>query len=231
MFFNMISSGTRSLWVAFLSIVLIYILYLVNQKNKDYIKRTLLIFFIFIIIFIYLFSGLSTFNRDNSINYTETKVDKIINDIKTLQYSGISNKMGSNRIEIWNMTLKLIAKKSIFGCGTDNLKIGLIENCQEDVLKYNIRTKKIPDKAHNEYLHIAATIGIPALIVYLIFLLLIIKPKIKLIFKNNMNFIILLVILSYMIQAFFNISTIGIAPLFWMILGLSDNKNILKIER
>lgn len=123
----MISSGTRSLWVAFLSIVLIYILYLVNQKNKDYIKRTLLIFFIFIIIFIYLFSGLSTFNRDNSINYTETKVDKIINDIKTLQYSGISNKMGSNRI--------------------------------------------------------------------------------------------------------FNISTIGIAPLFWMILGISDNKNILKIER
>lgn len=227
MFFNMISSGTRSSWVAFLILVLIYILYLVHKNNKDYLKRTLVIFFIFVLIFIYLFSGLNIFHKTtNNINYTETKVSKIISDIKTLQDTGINNKMGSNRIEIWNMTLKLIFKKPIFGCGTDNLKNGLFENCKGEILKYNIRTQRVPDKAHNEYLHIAATIGIPALVIYLIFLILIIKPKIKLIFKDNMYYIIILVILSYMTQAFFNISTIGIAPLFWMILGLSDNKNI-----
>ena len=80
-----------------------------------------------------------------------------------------------------------------------------------------------PDKAHNEYLHIAATNGIPALGIYLVFLGLIIMPRISIMFKDKITFIFLLCIFSYLVQAFFNISTIGVAPLFWMILGLIDN--------
>lgn len=33
---------------------------------------------------------------------------------------------------------------------------------------------------------------------------------------------------SYLVQAFFNISTIGIAPMFWFALGIMDNKKIIK---
>lgn len=85
------------------------------------------------------------------------------------------------------------------------------------------------DKAHNEYLHIAVTIGIPALILYLTFIALVILPNIKKIFKKESIFIILSVIISYLAQAFFNISTIGIAPLFWVALGILDNKNFENI--
>ena len=49
-------------------------------------------------------------------------------------------------------------------------------------------------------------------------------PKLK--NKSKLNYIFVLVIISYLAQAFFNISTIGVAPLFWMILGLSDNQYI-----
>ena len=130
-------------------------------------------------------------------------------------------------MEIWKMTIKLIGKHPLFGCGTDNLRNGLAKDCQEDFLAFVKRTKTIPDKAHNEYLQIAATIGIPALIIYLMFVGMILFPKIKDMFKDKTMLIISITIISYLVQAFFNISTIGVAPLFWMALGLSDNENFV----
>lgn len=81
------------------------------------------------------------------------------------------------------------------------------------------------DKAHNEYLQIAATLGIPALAIYSIFICMIIFPKLPKIFKQEYSLLILSVIINYLTQAFFNISTIGIAPLFWFALGIANNKN------
>ena len=233
MFFNMIASGTRSAWVAFILIGLIGIIYLIKQKNKNFLKRALILIIIFILIFGYLYSNINIFNSKNSkmTKFTEKKFNQLIGDIEDFKANGISKKMGTNRIIIWTMTLELIAKQPLLGCGPDNLKDGLIRNSTGTLLEYVKRVKKFPDKAHNEYLHIAATIGIPALIIYLGFLALIILPKIKIMFKEKISFIIVLIILSYLAQAFFNISTIGVAPLFWMILGLSDNEEfILKIK-
>lgn len=56
----------------------------------------------------------------------------------------------------------------------------------------------------------------------------IIIPKLKYIFKQKYIFILLSIIGSYLVQAFFNISTIGIAPLFWLTLGIIDNKKIIE---
>ena len=53
----------------------------------------------------------------------------------------------------------------------------------------------------------------------------IVFPKLKNILKQEKTFITLSVIISYLVQAFFNISTIGVAPLFWLALGLLDNQN------
>lgn len=121
----------------------------------------------------------------------------------------------------------LIPEKPILGCGPDNLWKGLVQNCTEEALDYAKTNYMAIDKAHNEYLHIAATLGIPALICYLMFIALIVLPKIKLIINNKIYFIICLAIISYLAQAFFNISTIGVAPLLWMLLGLIDNKDFI----
>lgn len=227
MFFNMISSGTRSAWVAFGIIGLIGLIYLIKQKNKVYFKRFLIVLLIFILIFIYLSNGLNIISK-KKVNTTSIKINQIKQDVQTFQKSGISEKMGSSRIGIWNITIELIMKNPIFGYGTDNLKSGLIHDCTENTLKYYNRTKGLPDKAHNEYLHIAATVGIPALIIYLIFLILILVGNIKLAKGQKIYFIITLTIISYLVQAFFNISTIGVAPIFWMLLGLSDNKELFE---
>ena len=105
-------------------------------------------------------------------------LEQVKNDVTVVKTSGIDDKLGSNRIQIWKVVIELIEKHPIFGVGTDNLKNGVGENLTETSIDFIQRAKGIMDKAHNEYLHIAVTIGIPALILYLTF-----KDKfIKLIF-------------------------------------------------
>ena len=36
---------------------------------------------------------------------------------------------------------------------------------------------------------------------------------------------LLIPIIAYLVQAFFNISTIGVAPIFWFLLGLIQNED------
>lgn len=246
MFFNMISSGTRSAWLAFAVIGLLGLIYLIKQRNKKYFLRTFILLILFVIIFTYLLNGFNFIikkirntneaKQENDITivqveqtktFTEMKIDIMKSEIEQAKETGSFNKMGSGRIEIWKLTLKLIAKKPIFGCGPDNLWEGLVEHCTKETYEYANRTQVAIDKAHNEYLQIAATIGTPALICYLIFITIILLPKMKLFLKDNKTFIICLSIISYMVQAFFNISTIGVAPLFWMMLGLIDNKEFM----
>lgn len=224
MFYNMISSGTRSAWVAFAVVVLIGIVYLIKQKNKLYVKRTIILSVCFILIFIFLFSGLGSVIKSR----TKLKMDQMTEDMLAMMEDGISGKMGSRRIAIWEMTVKLMIKNPIFGCGTDNLAIGLVYDCSEEFFEFVAQKGTVVDKAHNEYLHIGATIGIPALIIYLIFIGMILIPQMRQMMKNKVALMISLIIISYLVQAFFNISTIGVAPLFWMILGLSDNEMIIK---
>lgn len=234
MFFNMISSGTRSAWVAFIVIAFLGLIYLIKQRNKKYFIRMSILLLLFIIIFIYLINGFDfIINKFNEVEVdnikqikttTELKIETMKNELKQVKETGRFNKVGSGRIEIWNMTLKLIRKKPILGCGPDNLPYGLLQNCTQEAVAFVERTETVVDKAHNEYLQIAATIGIPALICYLVFITLILFPKMKLALNDNKYFIICLSLISYLVQAFFNISTIGVAPLFWMMLGLIDNK-------
>lgn len=229
MFFNMVSSGTRSAWVAFMVVGLLGLIYLIKQKNKKYFIRAGILLLLFVIIFIYLLIGFDfIMGKSNKVNYTKMKLKQIKQEMIQAKETKNFNRLGSTRIFIWKMSLKLMVKKPIFGCGPDNLWYGFLQYCPEEVAWFGM----IIDKAHNEYLHIGATLGIPALITYITFISSILIPKIKLAIKNKIYFCICLSIISYLVQAIFNISTIGIAPLFWMILGLIDNEELInKIKK
>ena len=217
-FFNLIACEARSGWVAFFVFSIIMIAYLIKNKNKEYLKRTVILLLCFVMIFgvLYLPSNSKIRNKLN-----KTKEEFFIAKI-----SGTNDRLGSGRVQIWKIVIELIKKYPIFGVGTDNLKNGIYENLTETSIDFIQRAKGMIDKAHNEYLQIAVTLGIPALIVYLIFIGLILLSNIKNIFKQKNTFIILSIIISYLVQAFFNISTIGIAPLFWLTLGIMDNETI-----
>lgn len=220
-FFNLIACQARSGWIAFAIFSVLMLIYLIKNKNKEYAKRALILLLCFIIIF-----GVIYLPQSSKVRI---KIKQVKNDVTVVKTSGIDDKLGSSRIQIWKVVIELIEKYPIFGVGTDNLKNGVGENLTETSIDFIQRAKGIMDKAHNEYLHIAVTIGLPALVLYLIFIALAILPNIKKIFKKESIFIILSVIISYLAQAFFNISTIGIAPLFWVALGILDNKNFENI--
>lgn len=220
-FFNLIACQARSGWIAFAIFSILMLIYLIKNKNKEYAKRALILLVCFITIF-----GVIYLPQSSKVRI---KIKQVKNDVTVVKTSGINDKLGSSRIQIWKVVIKLIEKYPIFGVGTDNLKNGVGENLTETSIDFIQRATGIMDKAHNEYLHIAVTIGLPALILYLIFIALAILPNIKKIFKKESIFIILSVIISYLAQAFFNISTIGIAPLFWAALGILDNKNFENI--
>lgn len=215
-FFDIVACGARSSWLAFATFFIILLAYLIKTKNKEYIKRTGILLICFVLIFTYLFTAKNSF--------TKSKVNAVKSDITVATTQGVTNKMGSSRIQIWKITVELIKKYPIFGVGTDNLKKEIMDNLTEESIDFMLRTRKQIDKAHNEYLQYAVTLGIPAMLIYIGFVLLILKENIKEIENDNAKLILYLILVSYLVQAFFNISTIGIAPLFWLALGLADTK-------
>ena len=82
------------------------------------------------------------------------------------------------------------------------------------------------DRSYNEYIDVAAQRGIPCLIIYVIILLITLKKA----FKSVSDFIVdknswvsaaaTSAVIAYMIQAFFNISSVSSTPFFWICVGL-----------
>ena len=128
------------------------------------------------------------------------------------------------RILLWRMALNGIISHPLLGYGPSNYFYGTYAEQLDLVSKYYKKSDRVENKAHNEYLEIAVTMGIPALLIYLLAVFLIMKKDLSNIFKNKISFILVLSIGAYLIQAFFSISVIHVAPIFWFILGISNNE-------
>lgn len=95
MFFNMISSGTRSAWVAFAVAGFLGLIYLIKQRNKKYLIRAIILLMFFSIICIYLFDGFgfvskTVVNSDiNTTNAPSIKVKQIKKDIEKIKNNRI----------------------------------------------------------------------------------------------------------------------------------------------
>ena len=216
-FFCLVACMARSGWVASILFFVILLIYLIKNRKKEYFKRA----FITLVMFGAIFLGLY-FPKQSMV---KNKISVIKKDVIKITQNKDQNEIGSGRLQIWKVTLELMQKYPILGVGPDNLEKGIMKNLTPTSIDYIVKTKTKIDKAHNEYLQIGVTLGIPALIVYLAFLTVTIIPKLKQALKEKNTFIILSAIIVYLTQAFFNISTIGIAPLFWIALGIVDNKN------
>ncbi len=214
-FSAMLACTARSSFVAFLVSIILIITYLIIKRNKKYWKR----FSILILSFILCFTIINLTDKNKRVN---NKISRTGADIEQAVSTGLSDKMASGRIGIWKITIKLIGKTPILGCGVDALSSGLEQELPEENTNFIIKSHVYIDKAHNEYLQIAATMGIPALIAYLIFIGIILIKGIEKMLKHKVITIYTIIIISYLIQAFFNISTIGIAPIFWFVLGMAS---------
>lgn len=226
-FYMIILTMTRSSWIGVAFASIFGLIYVIKNRNKEIIKRTFHIIIGFVIIFITILNTPDSITN-NLPNYSkmmslDNRLEVINNELKaTIKTGNVEEDFGSGRIGIWKMVLTVTAMHPLLGTGPDTLAKSLLYNLPDVTINFIETTNTYIDKAHNEYLQIAATIGIPALIVYLAFLAQILSKQ-KNMFQDNSTFILVIPIISYLVQAFFNISTIGVAPIFWMLLGMVQN--------
>ena len=210
---------TRSAQLGFIVILLIVTFYVVKRKNlwKNYL--VLAVVFVAITVFVNQYSNGNLLGRFMSIG-KEAQV--------LLEKEEGYEKAGANRIYIWLRTIDLVKESPWVGYGLENLEEVFVENFEDEMIeKYGVIF--LVDRAHNEYLHIAVSSGIPALIVYLIFLLLCLKKGFDLVRKDMRYLPIFTAVLAYLVQAFFNISVVSVAYIFWIFLGAISSETVFEV--
>lgn len=218
-YFVLLATYTRGSWVGAFISFLCFIFFC--RKSKMEFRNLYKVIFVFglaTLIFI------SVDNSDFLARVTSIGTDAV----SFLKRDNNYDYAGSFRIFIWERVIQLIAQRPWIGYGPEALGDVFTNTYRQEVISrfgYIIF-----DKAHNEYLHIAVTSGIPALLTYLLLVVTILKESVKKIYQNPIMIPIFSSVIGYLVQAFFNISIVSSAHLYWIFLGalmyLSNEKQI-----
>jgi O-antigen ligase len=219
-FVALIYSNTRSGYVG-VFFGLLFITMFVVIKRKHLWKKwvTLAVSIVILLFFI---------NNAEQGHYAK-RINSVVKESYSVAANQTTGHEGSNRFFIWQKSLPLVKEYFWIGSGPDSFEFVYPNDNEETRAFMNGQTV---DKAHNEYLQIAITLGVPALMTYLCFLFLILRrafQAVKLAEGNEKILIygLIATIIGYLVQAFFNISTVPVAPIFWSILGITLAKSTL----
>lgn len=207
---TLFAAGTRGAYLAFFVIMLTLVWR--DIQNKKRITKQLL----FVLIIALLGFGISNLKN----NYPLKRLISTKTDIQK-GFNGDSS-AGEHRLFIYKTSLPLISKNGLFGSGPDTFGRVYPQNkinalLQKEHGDFNNPAKSL-NMAHNEYLQLAITIGIPGLIIFLILLL----YGISRIITNGIDFnsYIGLAILGYSITLLFTDANIGVSSIFWILIAL-----------
>lgn len=136
---------------------------------------------------------------------------------------------------IWSKTIPLLKNCVIFGTGADTYTVVYPQDDYVDKT-YDYSTSSMDVKPHCLYLQIAVQSGIPALLAVLVFYIWYFVTGVRLYakasYQDGMEIIgagLLLATFTYMVISFLNDSTVTVAPIFWIMMGLGIAVNeILK---
>ena len=208
-FIGLMSSLTRGCWIAFIIVSIIGTFFII--KRKDCLKRALLLVSALLVMFIAI--NLTTGNKV----IDRCSINNIVEDGKLVNSANA-------REQIFNLSLRAFCEKPFLGTGPDTLKLRLEDDFTKEYYEYLLNEKEYIDKAHNEFLEYAVSDGIFTVIAYVALLVVIIIGLIKN-KKDDINKVLLLVIIGYILQSMLNISTVGVAQIFWIILGYAVCRN------
>ncbi len=214
-------SNTRACYIGLFFGLLLFLFFSIKCKV---IKKAFLISLIFFIPGIYynLKPETSAVGRFLTTFTGKEQAQKV----SELAYKGTTHGFEGSagvRIGIWKDVLNIIKEYPIFGVGLDGLGNVYLKYRSIDVFRIEGDAKA--DSAHNEFLDIAVTRGIPGLIIYLwvigSFLIFCIKKGLEA-RKEEMSIIFGIACgsLSYFIQTLFSF---GVTPVFstlWIVMGI-----------
>ncbi len=117
---------------------------------------------------------------------------------------------------LWKNTLRIIEKFPIVGTGEDNLAYPQL------YVDYDITSNaNVFDRAYDYYLQIAATMGIPQLLLFLALLFLVVNKGIRSIREKDwLHTSLVGGVILYLLVMVVSTPSITIAPLFWIFAGM-----------
>ena len=167
-FLCLILTGTRGIWAAG-AVSTIWAIFLIYRHRmsliKDmrcpyifkYIASYLAIFFLLFGVAYYIIASDQFMVQKDSTGLLARRARSLLD---------ISETSNARRIEIWKDSLRSITKHPLLGVGIGNFPV---------VVGEDLARAKAGSSAHNLYLHIAAELGLPALLLALWFLWLLLK--------------------------------------------------------
>jgi O-antigen ligase len=164
LFYCLLSTGTRGAWLGTITSIMAFaaIHYMYFRYSKgEFTRYIILIVITMLLLALYNFYTEGAFiDRFLSI---KRDADEFLTKGDRADYSG------ANRGFIWKRVAELIKKRPLTGYGIENLGEAFKKYYTQDMIELWNEVRYL-DKAHNEYLHIAVTSGIPSLLVYLTFI-------------------------------------------------------------
>jgi len=209
MFLALFYSGSRGAW---LSVAICMVLYtvLVIWTKKYLWKR-------WGIILASMFIAFCIVNviEDGVIS---DRIESIKNDIASILTENPNQEAveaGSGRWGIWKKTMPLVTENILIGTGPSTFA----------QMYYNGEEVGGLDNSHNDYLEIAFSMGIPALIVYVALIFTVLRKGFRTAIESKGReqvflYGLLITMIGYLMKTNFNISTIPVAPYFWVVLGV-----------
>lgn len=225
LFFNLLATHTRGSWIgAFFAVMFFMIGSLVYQKNKVKLLKKYAV--------VVLVTGFSFTSFVYSSHYDFgdrfwsifTGLQDVIEGNEDAKYAG------SFRFYVWKKVGILIMERPLLGWGVENMTYAMSDHFYHEI-EEDFGVFKNWDKAHNEFLNIAVSSGIPSLMVYLGFLFLIFKKGIKKIKYSAVHFALLASLLGYLIQAQFNLQVAHVFYVWMGFLGLFSSDRHLSVEQ
>lgn len=138
---------------------------------------------------------------------------------------------------IWSKTIPMLKNCILFGTGADTFAVTYPQDDYVDKT-YDWTTTAVDLKPHCFYLQIATQSGIPALLAILVFYIWYFIKSFRLyrraLFRDGMEVMgagLLLATFTYMIISFLNDSTVAVAPIFWIMMGMGISINEIVKKR
>ena len=221
LFYTMLASRARLAWVGFIGLVIFYLISLaiMYRRDKETIKpafkRSLVLLACFAAVFVIAFFFTDYIREATVRSYWEVA-------------NGDVDKVGTDRIYNWKMGLSSVPGHWLTGVGLDNYGyVFLSDPGYQEGMYYQ-------DKAHNEFIHILVTQGIPAFINYLALLVYVCTGAVKSVLEDGskerraVTWILLGMFVTYCVQAQFNGSVPYVAVYFWLVIGLITPRTVIR---
>ena len=200
---GLLASNSTSCAVGLICVMLYVFIYCI--KNKQIIKLIELLSILTLFTMLIYWQGKTTLIKD--LNQTgEEAID--------IAQGNVEDTYGTKRIYIWRNTLTIVPQNLLHGVGIDNFLYAF-----DGKSLTSPSGRAIYDKAHNDYLQILVTEGVFCLISYIIMYGIVTLKGMEESFENKELYLILPII-GYIVQIFFNISDIAVAPIFFIAMGL-----------